>query len=124
VEKAVILVDTNAWVQHLRKTDPHLAAILRQQRVRTCDVVIGELLLGSGLPKTFSRDLAALPKLPSPTALETRAFIERHSRAFAGAGVGWADVQIILSAIKSGARLYTSDRSVRRVCSALDHPLA
>jgi predicted nucleic acid-binding protein len=124
VEEAVILVDTDAWVQHLRKADPHLAAILRQQRVRTCDVVIGELLLGSGLPQTFSRDLAALPKLPSPTALETRVFIERHSRTFAGAGVGWADAQIILSAVKSGARLYTSDRGVRRVCEAIDHPLA
>ncbi|HET8934228.1 MAG TPA: hypothetical protein VFN67_12335 [Polyangiales bacterium] len=39
--------------------------------MRTCDVVIGELALGAGLPKTLARDLAALPKLPSPTALET-----------------------------------------------------
>ena len=120
----MILVDTNAWVQHLRKTDPRLSAFLQQQRVRTCDVVIGELLLGSGLPRTFARDLAALPKLPSPTALDTRAFIERHSRAFAGAGVGWADAQIILSAAKSGARLHTSDRGVRRVCGAIRVPLA
>lgn len=120
----VILVDTNAWVQHLRKADTVLVAFLRQQRVRTCDVVIGELALGSGLPKTFARDLAALPKLPSPTALETRMFIERHARSYAGAGVGWADAQIILSAAKAGARLYTSDRSVRRVCKAIDVALA
>jgi predicted nucleic acid-binding protein len=124
LEKIVILVDTNAWVQHFRKADPRLMAVLRQQRVRTCDIVIGELLLGSGLPKTFARDLDALPKIPSPTALETRRFIERHSRTYAGAGVGWADAQIILSAAKSGARLYTSDRGVRRVCVALDVPLA
>lgn len=124
MEIAVILVDTNAWVQHLRTGDQRLVAILRQQHVRTCDIVIGELLLGSGLPKSFARDLGALPRLPSPTALETRAFIERHSRTFAGAGVGWADAQIILSAAKAGARLYTSDRGVRRVCVAIDQPLA
>jgi predicted nucleic acid-binding protein len=115
----VILVDTNAWVSHLRKKDPRLVAFLGQHRVRTCDVVIGELLLGSGLPKGFARDLAALPKLPSPTASETRAFIERHGRTFAGSGVGWADAQIVLSAARSGARVHTSDRDLKRVCKTI-----
>jgi predicted nucleic acid-binding protein len=115
----VILVDTNAWVSHLRKKDARLVDLLTQQRVRTSDIVIGELLLGSGLPKTFAQDLAALPSLPSPTATETRNFIERHRRAFAGSGVGWADAQIILTAAKSGARLHTSDSRVRRVCRTL-----
>ena len=86
----MILVDTNAWIEHLRKGDARLARFLLQQRVRTCDVVIGELLLGSGLPASFARDLRALPRVPSPNAAETRAFVERHGRSFAGAGVGWA----------------------------------
>ena len=120
----MIIVDTNAWVNHLRKKDPRLVDFLTQQRVRTSDVVIGELLLGSGLPKTFAEDLAALPILPSPTASETRIFVERHRRTFAGSGVGWADVQIILTAAKSGARLYTSDGRVRKTCRALRVVLA
>ena len=120
----MILVDTNAWIFHLRKRDARLARFLLEQRVRTCDVVIGELLLGSGLPKTFSSDLAALPRLPSPTAEETRIFIERHGKTFSGSGVGWADAQIILTAAKSGARLHTSDRYVRRTCTALRVALA
>jgi len=49
----MILVDTNAWINHLRKRDSRLVLFLTQQRVRTCDVIVGELLLGSGLPKTF-----------------------------------------------------------------------
>jgi len=120
----VILVDTNAWVNHLRRMDPRLVDFLTQQRVRTSDVVVGELLLGSGLPKTFAQNLAALPSLPSPTAAETRIFIERHRRAFAGSGVGWADVQIIVTAAKSGARLHTSDGRVRKVCRAIKVVLA
>jgi predicted nucleic acid-binding protein len=124
LEEEVILVDTNAWVHHLRAADTQLVVFLKQQRVRTCDVVIGELLLGSGLPKTFARDLQALPKLPSPTALETRLFVERHARTFGGSGVGWADAQIMLSAARSGARIHTSDRSVKRVCTALGIPIA
>ena len=122
--EALILVDSNAWIQHLRKKDERLVQFLFQQRVHTCDVVVGELLLGSGLPKTFASDLLALPHLPSPAAAETRALIERHRRAFAGSGVGWADAQIILAAAKSGARVHTSDRAVRKLCPAIGVALA
>jgi predicted nucleic acid-binding protein len=114
----VILVDTNAWVNHLRRRDALLVLYLSQQRVRTCDVVVGELLLGSGLPKSFAADLMALPRLPSPTAAETRTFVERHARSLRGSGIGWADAQIILAAHRSGARIHTSDEGVRRACRA------
>ncbi len=120
----MILVDTNAWVNHLRKSDARLVLFLSQQRVRTCDVVVGELLLGAGLPKTFASDLAALPHVPSPSASETRAFINRHRNTLGGAGVGWADVQIITAAAAAGARIHTSDRDVRRICKALGVVLA
>jgi predicted nucleic acid-binding protein len=122
-EAGVILVDTNAWIAHLRRADTRLARFLSEQRVRTCDVVIGELLLGSGLPGGFARDLRLLPRLPAPAAAETRAFIERHGRSFAGSGVGWADAQIVHAAAKTGAQLYSADRAVRRLCRALDVPM-
>jgi predicted nucleic acid-binding protein len=124
VEAEVILVDTNAWVRHLREADPHLMQLLRQGRVRTCDVVIGELLLGSGLPARFAKDLMALPRLPSPTPTATLAFIERHRRAFAASGVGWADAQVIHAAMHTGARIHTVDRAVRRVVGAIGLLLA
>lgn len=120
----MILVDTSAWIQHLRRTDAALVTFLKEQRVRACDVVIGELLLGTGLPAGFARDLRALPRLASPSAAETRTFVERHSRAFARAGVGWADAQILLTAAKAGARLHTTDNAVRRLCRTLDVKLA
>ena len=120
----MILVDTNAWVHHLRKRDARLAQLLVEQRVRTCSVVMGELVLGSGLPRTFANDLAALPRLPSPTADETHAFIKRYQGTFSSADIGWADAQIILTAAKSGARIHTSDRHVRGVCTAIRVPLA
>jgi predicted nucleic acid-binding protein len=120
----VILVDTNAWVSHLRRSDALLVTFLSQQRVRTCDVVVGELLLGSGLPARFAVDLLALPTVPSPTSLETRMFIERHAKSLRASGIGWADAQIILAAHKSGARIHTSDKGVRRVCVATAVALA
>jgi len=120
----LILVDTNAWVRHLREADPRLVTFLLQGRVRTCDVVIGELLLGAGLPARFAKDLGALPRVPSPSPLATREFIERHRRVFAGSGVGWADAQVIHAAVNVGARIHSADRAVRRVSSALRLPPA
>ncbi len=120
----MILVDTNAWIRHLRTADTRLARFLLEGRVHTSDVVVGELLLGSGLPAGFARDLMALPRIPTPPAVATRAFIERHRRSFGGSGVGWADAQILHAADQAGARIHTSDGSVRRVCKALALPLA
>ncbi|HVV48669.1 MAG TPA: PIN domain-containing protein [Polyangia bacterium] len=120
----MILVDTNAWIRHLRAASPDLVRFLLQERVHTCDVVIGELRLGSGLPRGFAQDLLALPRLPSPGAGETRAFVESHLPAFAGSGLGWADAQIVLAAVKAGARLHSSDRAVRKTCRSLGVPLA
>jgi len=124
VEAGVILVDTNAWVRHLRSGDAALVRFLREGRVRTCDVVLGELLLGAGLPRGFAADLAALPRLPSPRPGETRAFIERHRRTFAGSGVGWADAQVLHAATGAGARLHTSDVAMRRVARAVGLKIA
>ena len=120
----MILVDTNAWVHHLRRKDARLVQFLMQQRVRTCDIVVGELLLGAGLPKGFARDLLALPFIPSPIPAETRVFIQRHAKAFAASGIGWADAQIIHAAAKAGARVHASDRSVRKVCASVGVVLA
>ena len=120
----MILVDTNAWVSHFRRRDARLVGLLLEQRVRTCDVVIGELLLGSGLPPGATDHLLALPRLPSPSAADTRAFIERHRSAFAGSGIGWADAQIVVAAARAGARVHSSDRAVRRVCRAVGVPAA
>lgn len=120
----MILVDTNTWIRFLLGRPTRVAEYLRAQRVRVCDVVIGELSLGAGLPPAFRTELAKLPSLPSPTAGATLAFIDRHQDAIAGAGVGWADIQVILAARNAGALLYTEDDAMRALWTALGHRLA
>jgi predicted nucleic acid-binding protein len=111
----VILVDTNAWVTHVRSADLRLVRLLYENRVVTSEVVLGELLLGAGLPPALVRNLELLPQIPSPGATETREYVERHLRIFRVSGVGWADAQIIASSAKAGALIYSSDRAVRSV---------
>ena len=111
----MILADTNAWVTHVRSSDARLVRLLGDNRVVACDVVIGELLLGAGLPKSLASTLALLPRLPSPTTAETLLFIRRHQTVFRSSGVGWADAQIIIAGAESGAPVYSSDAAVRKV---------
>ncbi|MBL9037896.1 MAG: PIN domain-containing protein, partial [Archangium sp.] len=111
----VILVDTNAWVAHIRASDRQLVELLEQDRVVTCDVVLGELALGIGLPNALRTHLALLPMLPSPSAVETRRAIERRLPVFRASGIGWADAQIIVAAAEAGALLYSSDNAMRAV---------
>ena len=120
----MILVDTSAWIGHLRRADARLVRLLSQGRVVTCDVVIGELLLGAGLPRALLPALALLPVLPGPSAPQTLDYLRRHQAAFAASGVGWADVQIIVAAVEAGALVYSLDGAIRRVWRSLGFRLA
>jgi len=120
----VILADTNAWVAHVRRSDDRLVRLLLEARIVTCAVVVGELLLGSGLPPALTDSLSRLPAVPSPSAAETVDYISRHRKTFGASGVGWADAQIIVAAAKAGALVYSSDRAVRSVWKRLGFRLA
>jgi hypothetical protein len=50
--------------------------------------------------------LKLLPSVPSPTAGETRRFVERQVRLFRASGVGWADAQILVAAANSGSLIF------------------
>jgi predicted nucleic acid-binding protein len=115
----MILADTSIWIRHFRKADLQLMRLLEDSRLVTCDIVVGELTLGAGVPARADADLALLAKIASPSSDETLEFMRRHLRAFRAAGVGWSDAQIIVSAAAAGALLYTADRPQRSVWRSL-----
>lgn len=85
----------------------------------TCDVVLAELALGSGIPPEAEKHLGRLPSIPTPSASHTRSFLDRHLGAFRATGVGWADAQIIVAAVDAGALLYSLDGPQRAVWRSL-----
>ncbi len=115
----MILADTSAWIRHFKTADPILDRHLRDQRVVVCDVVAGELLLGAGFPVGAAAAFDALPHVPTLAAAETIDFVRRHAGSFRATGVGWADAQIIASAVDAGALLYSADGPQRKVWRAL-----
>jgi predicted nucleic acid-binding protein len=108
----VILADASAWVAHLRRRDLRLVQHLAENLVVTCDVVVGELLLARALPAELLRHLSLLPRLPSPGASETGAFIERHREVLRKAELDWAQVQVLLTATSANATLLTADEGL------------
>lgn len=105
----MILPDASTWVAHLKRRDDRLVRHLAENRVVTCDVVMGALLLVRGIPLELLRHLALLPRIPSPGAAETGTFIERHRETLRKARADWAQAQVLLAAIAAGATLLTSE---------------
>jgi predicted nucleic acid-binding protein len=115
----MILVDTSIWVDHLRRGNTGLIALLEDGEVVWHPFVLGELLLGN--LRSDSEVPALLTELPCAVLAEhdeTIAFVGRH--ALAGSGIGWVDVHLLISAALTRARLWTLDRRLQAVASRLN----
>ena len=107
----MVLVDTSVWIDHLRRGNAKLAALLEESGVLTHPFVIGELACGS--PNGRSEFLSLLSELPSVVMAEdreVREFLEREQ--LFGKGLGWIDVHLLASASITGCGLWTLDRAL------------
>ena len=107
----MILVDTSVWVDHLRRGDAALAALLEASEVAAHPFVIGELACGSLRPRSGVVQL--LGELPSATAAshdEVMQFIT--ARRLFGRGIGYVDAHLLASAAIDGLLLWTRDKAL------------
>jgi len=114
----VILVDTSIWVAHLRRSEPRLATLLTEGQVLVHPFVIGELACG-----TLQRRqdvLAHLSRLDAaPLARDQEALRLVELRRLTGRGLGWVDVHLLASCLLAGATLWSLDRHLMQVATAL-----
>ncbi|MBI1370011.1 MAG: PIN domain-containing protein [Planctomycetes bacterium] len=107
----MILVDTSIWVDHLRRGNTRLAALLHAEWAATHPFVIGELACGGIRDRTaFLTLLAALPTLGKADDDEVLHFIDEHQ--LAGAGLGLVDVHLLASCVLDGCAIWTLDRAL------------
>jgi len=116
----VILVDTSVWVDHLRKGDDRLAALLDRSRVVTHPFVIGELACGNlRNRKELLRLLQSLPRIEAVSQHEALFFIEQ--RKLMGKGIGFVDVHLLAAAaVEPEVRLWTRDKRLKQIASELN----
>jgi hypothetical protein len=80
--------------------------------------VIGELACGN--LKRREQVLLDLQRLPAAAVadVEDTLFVIASRRLW-GKGIGWTDAQLVAAALLSGARLWTHDKKLHAVASAL-----
>ena len=117
-----VLVDTSVWIDHLRRTDAQLVALLQETGALMHPAVLGELTCGS-IPNR-QRLLAlwlALPRVVTVSFEEALALVE--TRMLWGRGLGWTDIHLLASALVSRATLWTRDPVLRHAAHRLSVPL-
>jgi predicted nucleic acid-binding protein len=114
----LILIDTSVWVSHLRSGEAHLASLLEEGGAASHPFVIGELACGSlKRREEILRLLQALPICQLARQDEILDFIEAHK--LMGKGLGYVDMHLLASAMLSGVRLWTFDKSLAKAAKAL-----
>ena len=96
-----VLVDTNIWIDHLRKTEPVLVDLLERDQVCVHQSVITELALGN--LKDRSVFLKALERLMIVRNVDDHGvqhFVEE--RRLWGRGLSVVDVALLASAVVTG----------------------
>ena len=109
-----VLVDTNIWIDHLRKTEPILVDLLERDQVCVHQSVITELALGH--LKDRSVFLKALERLLIVRHVDDRGV--RHlveERRLWGRGHSAVDAALLASAfVTPGVALWTRDKRLRQ----------
>ena len=113
-----VLVDTSVWIDHLRRADAQLVALLQQARVLMHPAVLGELACGRipNRQKLLALWLA-LPRVLTVSFEEAFALVE--NRMLWGRGLGWTDIHLLASALVSRTALWTRDQVLRYAAQEL-----
>ena len=115
----MILVDTSVWIDHLRRGEPSLAALLLNTQVLIHPLVIGELAMGNLARREEAlRWLSDLPQAVVATDDDVMSLITRE--ALYGRGIGYVDAHLLASTrLTSDAHLWTLDKRLAEVATAM-----
>ena len=115
----MILADTSVWIDHLRKKDSTLSALLEAKEIITHAFVVGEIALGSLRQRHIILEyLDDLPRLDMASDQEVRYLIEQEK--LFSKGIGYIDAQLIASArLKPDTLIWTRDKRFHDVAGQL-----
>lgn len=112
-----VLVDTSVWVDHFKRRNHRLVALLEAGQVVCHPHVVVEVACGTPPARRAVLDLlATLDSTPMATPEELLALVER--KALAGRGCGFVDVSLLASALLAGATvIWTLDKRLAAIAA-------
>nr|WP_298410318.1 PIN domain-containing protein [uncultured Halomonas sp.] len=116
-----VLIDTSVWVDHFRKRNDDLVALLEKDLVQSHPMVLAELACGTP-PSPRAQTLRSVGLLRSchqASLQEVMDFIEREK--LYGLGCGLVDMCLLASTlITPGAQLWTLDKRLADMAGRFD----
>ena len=106
----MIVADTSVWIDHLRKTNPHMRMLLNDGVILQHTFIVGELSVGN-LPDRVNTlaMVRGIIRIPVPQEEKYYEFLERER--LAGSGLGFVDINILAALDRQpGIRLWTRDK--------------
>ena len=109
-----VLVDTNIWIDHLRKTEPVLVDLLERDQVCVHQSVITELALGNLKNRSFFLKMVErLMVVRNVDDQGVRHLVE--GRRLWGRGLSAVDAALLASVVVTpGVSLWTRDKRLRQ----------
>ena len=109
-----VLVDTNIWIDHLRKTEPVLVDLLERDQVCVHQSVITELALGNLKDRSvFLKALECLMIVRNVDDHGVRHLVEE--RRLWGRGLSAVDAGLLaIVVVTPGVSLWTRDKRLRQ----------
>ena len=116
----MILIDTSAWIEHLRGRTEAVEELLTANEVLIHPFVIGEIACGNfanrGEVLSMLHGLPALPVTDNSLVLY---FIEQNQ--LAGLGIGYIDAHLLASAtLEPPTRILTLDKRLRAAAEPME----
>lgn len=116
-----VLIDTSVWVEHFRRRNEALVALIVRDQALVHPLILGELACGTPpapREKTLG-DLGLLQCAKQASWDEVRLFIEREQ--LFGLGCGIVDVALLASTLLTpDARLWTLDKRLADLAVRFD----
>ena len=112
-----VLADTSVWVDHFRRRNEALTALLELDLVVVHPLIVGEIACGTPPQRAHTlADLQELRRVQQADIGEVLAFIEREN--LSGSGCGVVDMLLLASTLMTpAAALWTLDRRLNALAA-------
>jgi predicted nucleic acid-binding protein len=117
-----VLVDTTVWIR-LFRGDPEVRGLIRLLASDMAHIhlwSLGELLLGSGIPREYLETVTDLPRIQQIEDDDALSFLGEHR--LHRSGIGWVDLRILACAHRRGIALWTFDDALSQAARDVQLP--